>query len=98
MTDPRIHDPRPADPNFPAQAPYSDPAADPRLADGKPIHPGSGRGGLIAAGVIAVLLVVALIAFSTGPATDPGTTAVIPDQGGEMAPAPAPAPSPAPAE
>lgn len=96
MTDPRTPDPRHIDPNYPSQAPhtpYGDPAADPRISD-RPVYPDRGRGGLIAAGVIAVLLVIALIAFSTGPATDPGTTAVIPDQteeiapGGQVAPAP----------
>lgn len=88
MSDPRIQDPRPIDPNYPhaTPSPYSDPAADPRLAD-RPLAPERGRGGLIAAGVIAVLLVIALIAFNTGPNTDPGTTAVIPDQT-ETAPAP----------
>lgn len=90
MSDPRSPDPRPIDPNTPYIAPsaYSDPAADPRIAD-RPLPAERGRGGLIAAGIIAVLLVVALIAFSSGPSTDPGTTAVIPDQSGETTPAPA---------
>jgi hypothetical protein len=74
-TDPAYHD----DPNSASRSAYSDPAADPRIANQTVIQPSSGRGGLIAAAVIAVLLVIALIAFSTGPATDPGTTAVIPD-------------------
>lgn len=88
MSDPRIPDPRPIDPNYPqaTPSPYSDPAADPRLAD-RPMAAERGRGGLIAAGVIAVLLVIAVIAFNTGPNTDPGTTAVIPDQT-ETVPAP----------
>lgn len=94
MSDPRspdrIPDPRPNDPDTPyvASSAYSDPAADPRIAD-RPLPAERGRGGLIAAGIIAVLLVVALIAFSRGPSTDPGTTAVIPDHSGETAPAPA---------
>lgn len=72
----------------------SDPALDPALSD-RHVHPaGSGRGGLIAAGVIAVLLVIAVIAFSSGTTTDPGTTAVIPDQTEETAPAPAPEATP----
>lgn len=94
MTDPRAPDPRHTDPNHPGSpefrpdSPYNDPATDSRLSDYPPVTTGGGRGGLIAAGVIAVLLVIALIAFSTGPATDPGTTAVIPEQGSEPAPAP----------
>lgn len=75
--------------------PTLDPAAranDPLLAD----RPASGgRGGLIAAGIIAVLLVVAVVAFSSGTTTDPGTTAVIPDQTQDAAPA-TPAPDAAP--
>jgi Meckel syndrome type 1 protein len=51
----------------------------------------SGRGGLIAAGIVAALLVIAVIAFTSGTTTDPGTTAVIPDQTEDTAPAPAPA-------
>lgn len=89
MTDPRIPDPRVTDPNAP-RPPYSDPAADPRLTE-YPVTPGTGRGGLIAAGVIAVLLVVALIAFTAGPGTDPDATATIPPgQIEETVPAPAP--------
>lgn len=101
MSDPRIPDPRHADPAYPHDpaSPYRDPAADPRIANQTVVQPSSGRGGLIAAGVIAVLLIVALIAFSTGPSTDPGTTAVIPEQTEEMAPAPdAAPPAPAPTE
>lgn len=92
MSDPRNHDPRVVDPNYPqaSPSPYSDPAADPRIVD-RPIQADRGRGGLIAAGVLGVLLVIALIIFSTGPGTDPGTTAVIPEQGSETAPPPAPA-------
>src|SRR5690606_33210100 len=74
MADPRAPDPRNVDPTAP-HAPYSDPAADPLLTDHRPVTRGGSRGGLIAAGVIAVLLVVALIAFSSGTTTDPGTTA-----------------------
>ena len=88
--DDRLHA-RPSDPAL-------DPAArvnDPVLAD-RPMATG-GRGGLIAAGVIAALLVIAVIAFSSGTTTDPGTTAVIPDQTQETAPAPAPAPGVTPA-
>ena len=87
MSDPRIPDPRHIDPTMP-QSPYRDPAADPRLSDAPPVRPGSGRGGLIAAGIVAALLVVALIAFTSGTTTDPGTTAVIPDQTQQTAPAP----------
>ena len=96
MTDPRSTDPR-LDPNYPrAGAPYSDPAADPLITD-RPIPAAErGRGGLIAAGVTAVLLVIALIAFNTVPSTDPGTTAVIPEQSDE-APATMDAPSAVPA-
>lgn len=99
MTDPRL-DPRdPARPTYTDPipgAPYRDPAADPRIANQTVVQPSSGRGGLIAAGVIAALLVIALIAFSTGPSTDPGTTAVIPEQStDQMAPAPAPEAAPA---
>lgn len=104
MNDPRNPDPRPHDPAEmdPAASPYRDPAAEPRLSTRTVVQPSSGRGGLIAAGVIAVLLVVALIAFTSGTTTDPGTTAVIPDEAGEVTPAPeavpaAPAPE-APAE
>lgn len=104
MTDPRTPDPRldpghPDGPRVAPHSPYSDPAADPRIVNENVVRTGeSGRGGLIAAGVIAVLLVIGLIAFSSGPATDPGTTAVIPEQTQEMAPAPEAAPAdPAPA-
>lgn len=87
MTDPRTPDPRHTDPAYEdrlhMRPPHTDPAADPLRTDpilsDRPIH-ASGRGGLIAAGIIAVLLVIAVIAFSSGTATDPGTTAVIPDQ------------------
>lgn len=101
MTDPRNTDPRYVDPGHPdaprvaPHSPHTDPAADPRVVNETVVHNSSGRGGLIAAGVIAVLLVIALIAFSSGPATDPGTTAVIPEQIEEMAPAPAPEAAPA---
>lgn len=94
MSDPRFDDPRrgapPPPPEGHPDAPPSalDPAADPRL-DGYDRPRGSRRSGLIAAGIIAALLVIALIAFSTGPATDPGTTAVIPDQTEDTAPPPA---------
>lgn len=99
MTDPRIPDPR--DPASPAYtdpipgAPYREPIADPRIANQTVVQPRSGQGGLIAAGVIAALLVIALIAFSTGPSTDPGNTAAIPEQPVEQtAPAPEAAPAP----
>ena len=97
MSDPRTPDPRdPRDPTYSDPipgAPYRDPA-DPRIANQTVVTPSSGRGGLIAAGVIAVLLVIALIAFTSGPSTDPGTTAVIPNQTTEgMAPAPEAAPA-----
>ena len=97
MADPRNIDPDRRDPLDPQiQSPYTDPAADPRVANQTVVQPGGGRGGLIAAGIIAVLLVIALIAFSTGPSTDPGTTAVIPEDGAattETAPAPEAAPA-----
>ena len=92
MTDPRVPDPRHTDPTYPQGSPhmpppYGEPGSDPRLSD-RPVDSPSGRGGLIAAGIIAVLLVIALIAFSSGPTTDPGTTAVIPEQSEGMTPAP----------
>jgi hypothetical protein len=86
--DDRLHA-RPADP---AIDPAYDPAQrvnDPVLSD-RPMA-SSGRGGLIAAGIVAALLVIAVIAFTSGTTTDPGTTAVIPDQTEDTAPAPAPA-------
>lgn len=81
----------------PALDPAWDPvqrANDPLLAD-RPVSTG-GRGGLIAAGIIAALLVIAVIAFSSGTMTDPGTTAVIPDQTQQTAPETTPAPALAP--
>jgi hypothetical protein len=96
MSDPRSYDPR--DPARPGErSPYSDPAAEPPVANQTIVQPSGGRGGLIAAAVIAVLLVIALIAFTAGPSTDPGTTAVIPDQTETTAPDAA-APEAAPAE
>lgn len=89
-TDPRSHDPAPMDP---AASPYRDPVVEPRVSTQTVVQPSSGSGGLVAAGLIAVLLVVALIAFTSGTTTDPGTTAVIPEQGEEMAPAPEAAPA-----
>ena len=90
MTDPRNPDPRQnADPTPPdgprvmPQAPYNEPAADPRVANQTVVHTSRGYGGIIAAGIIAALLVVAVIAFSTQPGTDPGTTAVIPQPDAE---------------
>lgn len=109
MADPRTPEQRqyvdPAHPDAPRvmpQSPYSDPAADPRIANQTIVTPSSGRGGLIAAGVIAVLLVIGLIAFTSTPGTDPGTTAVIPQTdvepvAPEAAPAEPMAPAPAPA-
>lgn len=100
MNDPRNPDPRPVDPAYEArshmQPPHTDPALDPILSDQHVNSTGSGRGGLVAAGVIAVLLVIAVIAFSSGTVTDPGTTAVIPDQTQETMPAPGTQPAPAP--
>ncbi len=105
MSDQNNIDPRRIDPGHPdgphvaPRSPYTDPAADPRVVNETVVHNRNGRGGLIAAGVIAVLLVIALIAFSSGPGTDADTTAVIPEQQNEeTAPAPAPAPEAAPAE
>lgn len=96
--DPRNPDPRPTDPAYGdrmhARPPYTDPAIDPLtdpvLAE-RPMRT-NGRGGLIAAGIIAVLLVIAVIAFSSGTVTDPGTTAVIPDQTEQTTPPPAETP------
>ncbi|MBX9464985.1 MAG: hypothetical protein KL840_18815 [Aquamicrobium sp.] len=105
MSDQNNIDPRRVDPGHPdgprvaPRSPYTDPAADPRIVNETVVHNRNGRGGLIAAGVIAVLLVIALIAFSSGPGTDAGTTAVIPEQTEQTTePAPAPAPEAAPAE
>lgn len=102
MAEPTKNDPRP-DPRYTdpvyddrlhARPSHVDPALDPavqRVNDPvmaeRPMAT-SGRGGLIAAGVIAVLLVIAVIAFSSGTTTDPGTTAVIPDQTEQTTPAP----------
>lgn len=102
MAEPTNNDPRP-DPRYTdpvyddrlhARPSHVDPALDPavqRVNDPimaeRPMAT-NGRGGLVAAGVIAVLLVIAVIAFSSGTTTDPGTTAVIPDQTQETAPAP----------
>lgn len=104
MADPNNPDRRPLDqrplrdpgrdpglepPLDPALDPAWDPAQraiDPLLA-GRPAATG-GRGGLIAAGIIAALLVIAVIAFSSGTATDPGTTAIIPDRTEQTTPAP----------
>jgi hypothetical protein len=99
MSDPRLDPtrPDPLDPAVPPRGAYSDPAADPRVTNHTVVH-NTGRGGLIAAGVIAALLVIALIAFSSGPGTDPATTATVPDQQTEeLAPAPADPVAPAPA-
>jgi hypothetical protein len=102
MADPRSNDPRQyADPTHPdgprvmPHSPYQDPAADPLIANQTVVTPSSGRGGLIAAGVIAVLLVIGLVAFTSQPGTDPSTTAVIPPQSGEVTPAPEVQPAPA---
>lgn len=98
MNDPRNPDPRPVDPAYEGrqhvQPPHTDPALDPALSDRHVNATGSGRGGLVAAGVIAVLLVIAVIAFSSGTTTDPGTTAVIPEETQETAPAPVPEAAP----
>lgn len=81
MTDPRHQGPYdPIDPNGAPRSPYTDPGAEPRPINTTVVRSGS-NGGLIAAGVIAVLLVISLIYFASGPATDPGTTATIPDAG-----------------
>jgi Meckel syndrome type 1 protein len=92
--DDRLHA-RPTDPAVDPDAAF-DPAVrranDPVLSE-RPMA--TGRGGLIAAGIVAALLVIAVIAFSSGTNTDPGTTAVIPDQT-DTAPAPAPDAAPQP--
>lgn len=102
MADPRSNDPRQyADPTHPdgprvmPHSPYQDPAADPLIANQTVVAPSSGRGGLIAAGVIAVLLVIGLVAFTSQPGTDPATTAVIPENGSVVTPAPEVQPAPA---
>lgn len=80
MTDPRQQQPYdPIDPNGAPRTPYTDPAADSRTTNTTVVRSGT-NGGLIAAGVIAVLLVISLIYFASGPATDPATTATIPDE------------------
>lgn len=104
MADPNTPDRRPPDHRLdpdPVREPPLDPsldpsfnpgwdpvqrANDPLLADRPPAT--GGRSGLIAAGIIAALLVIAVIAFSSGTTTDPGTTAVIPDQTEQTTPAP----------
>lgn len=97
MADPRSPDPRnPADPSssppdtpFAApHTPYSDPAADPLIIHPTPVPPRSSAGGWIAAGVVAALVVIAALAFTSGPSTDPATTAVIPDQTDNAVPTP----------
>lgn len=79
-------------PNVMPHEPYSDPAADPQIAR-QPVPPRSNIGGLMAVGVIAVLLIIAVIAFGSGPGTDPATTAVIPDQQDQMVPTPSASPA-----
>lgn len=100
MADPRSPDPRdPIDassleaPILTPHAPYSDPAADPVIANRAGMKPRGGAGGWIAAAVIAVLVVIAAIAFTSGPGTDPGTTAVIPDQSDDAVPTPQASPA-----
>jgi hypothetical protein len=98
MVDPRRNDPHrpdPIDPLDPAADPvYREEAADPRVSHHTVVNTtrsGGDRFGLIAAGVIAVLLVIAVIAFNMGPSsTDPGTTAAVPEAGQTMESAPAP--------
>lgn len=86
--DDRLHarpshlDTEPADPALDPLARVNDPV----LAD-RPMAT-NGRGAWIAAGIVATLLVIAVIAFSSGTATDPGTTAVIPDTMEQTTPAP----------
>lgn len=97
MADPRSPDPRypvdpsPSHPDAPftePHIPYSDPAADPLIATPAATPPRSGAGAWIAAGVVAALVVIAVLAFSSGPGTDSATTAVIPDQTDEAVPTP----------
>ena len=93
INDPKINDPR-RDPLAPRD-PTADPAYhDPRVVNQTAVHPGSGRGGLAIAAVLAALLVIGFIAFTgnsdgvdpnptaaTGPATQeilPGTEPVTP--------------------
>lgn len=97
MNDPRNPDPRAQDQAYtdPAASPYRDPVMEPRVTTQTVVQPSSGRGGLVVAGLIAVLLIVALIAFTSGTTTDPGTTAVIPEQAEEVSPAPTPEAAPA---
>ena len=97
MADPRSPDPgypvdpTPSHPNAPYTAPhspYSDPAADPLITHPAAVPPRSGAGGWIAAGVVAALVIIAALAFTSGPGTDPATTAVIPDQTENAVPTP----------
>jgi hypothetical protein len=75
INDPNINDPRrdPLDPRDPA----SDPAyRDPRVVNQTAVHPGSGRGGLAIAAVLAALLVIGFIAFTgNDEGVDPNPTA-----------------------
>lgn len=75
INDPNINDPRrdPMDPRDPA----SDPAyRDPRVVNQTAVHPGSGRGGLAIAAVLAALLVIGFIAFTgNNEGVDPNPTA-----------------------
>jgi len=97
MADPRSPDPRypvdpsPSHPDAPFAAPhtpYSDPAADPLITHPAAVPPRSSAGGWIAAGVVAALVGIAALAFTSGPGTDPATTAVIPDQTDSAVPTP----------
>lgn len=100
MTDPRTPDRSNTDPAYEdrlhKRPPLTDPAADPQYVD--PIladQPANarGRGGMIAAAIIAVLVVIAVIAFSSGTVTDPETTAVIPPVENEQTQTPAQTPT-----
>ena len=112
MSDPRMPDPRNNDPAYedrPTLRPsYTDPDLDPTgdplrldpVLEDRPIDT-RGRSGLIMAGILVALLVIAAIAFSSGTMTDPGTTAVIPEQSQQTTPdttaAPEVTPQPTPA-
>lgn len=75
INDPKINDPR-RDPLAPRD-PTVDPAYhDPRVVNQTAVHPGSGRGGLAIAAVLAALLVIGFIAFTgNSDGVDPNPTA-----------------------
>lgn len=94
MVDPRRNDPGRPDPLDPADplAPENQALGMHDPASAVPPAPARDRFTLIAAGVIAVLLVIGIVAFTSGPGTDAETTATIPPAGQEeIVPGAAPA-------